>query len=277
MTVGGKKIYYRGYYNLKAIIEALKTDHGMNKATEVILTGGSAGGAATFIHADQIASMLPNTVKRYKASPFSGMFLRHANVENRAVYETQLKHVFEMQNCTYGVDSHCIANKKAADRHLCMFGQENIKTTMTPMFVFNSMYDAWSLRCIMAAEPVAASSPQNYNCSAAPGWYNCVEQESCSATQFGELNTKWADDYRSMIKANTGLKNRGNGLYAYSCHQHGAEVKGDYWVKTKVNGVIMRDAFMKWYNSNNEVASSHTYTDCTINGNFYCNPTCAAK
>jgi len=277
VTVGGKKIYYRGYYNLKAIFDALKSKYGMNKATEVLLTGGSAGGVATFIHADQIASMLPKTVKKYKASPFSGMFMRHVNVNNEVVYENQLKHVFEIQNCTYGVDTHCLAGKKPEDKHLCMFGQETIKYTMTPMFVMNSMYDAWSLRCIMTAEPVQASSPQNYNCSRAPGWYHCVEEETCSKTQFTEINTKWADDYRSMIKANTGLKNRGNGLFAYSCHEHGAEVKGNYWQKTKVNGVTMHDAFMKWYNSNNEEASKHTYTDCTINGNFHCNPTCAAN
>jgi len=274
VKVDGHAVFYRGYYNLKAMIEELITKFGMDKATEVILTGGSAGGAATFIHADQIASMLPKTVKRYKATPYSGMFLRHTNVENRAVYEAQIKHVFEMQNCTYGVDSHCIANKKAEDRHLCMFGQENIKTTITPVFAFNSMYDEWSLRCILTAEPIKASSYENYNCSAVPGWSNCVVHESCSKTQWNELNTKWGYDYRDMIKANPGLKNRGNGLFAYSCHYHDAEIKQNYWNTLKINNVSMRQAFLKWYYSSNEDASKHTYIDCNINGNFHCNPTC---
>jgi len=276
VDVGGKKIYYRGYYNLKAIMNALLTQHGMNKATEVILTGGSAGGLATFIHADQIAAMLPKTVKRYKAAPFSGMFLRHVNVNNEVVYEQQLKQVFELQNSSYGVDVHCLVGKAEKDRHLCMFGQETIRHSITPMFVMNSMYDEWSLRCIMTAEPVRASSPANYNCTAAPGWARCVTNESCTATQWKELNTKWGDDYRTMINGNQGLKSAGNGLFAYSCHLHGAEVRDFHWTRLKVNGVSMRDAFIKWYLSKDEAASKHTYIGCKINGNFHCNPTCSA-
>jgi len=274
VSVGGKKIYYRGYYNLKAIINALLKDHGMNKATQVILTGGSAGGAATFIHADQIASMLPNTVKRYKAAPLSGMFMHHVNVNGEHVYDTQLKHVFEMQNCTYGVDTHCLVGRPDNEKYLCMFGQEAIKTLMTPMFVFNSFYDEWSLRCIMTAEPVKPESPDNYNCSAAPGWSKCVKEESCTKEQWKELNTKWGDDYRTMIKDNKGLKARGNGLFAYSCHLHDAEIKEHHWTNLKIGKTSMRDAFINWYKSNNEEADKHTYTDCTIDGNFHCNPTC---
>jgi len=274
--VKGKTIYYRGFYNLKGIIHTLLTEFGMNKATEVILAGGSAGGAATYIHADQIASMLPKTVKRYKAVPFSGMFLNHANVENKMVYNAQLKHVFEMQNSTYGVDTHCLVGKTEENRHFCMFGQETIKHSITPFFVFNSMYDAWSLSCILTTEPVRASSSANYNCSAAPGWKKCVMNETCTAEQWKELNTKWGDDYRTMLETNRGLKTRGNGLFAYSCHFHDAEIKGHHWNGIKINGVSMREAFVNWYYSNNEEASKHTRIDCKINGNFHCNPTCSA-
>jgi len=274
VTVKGKQIYYRGFYNLKAIMSDLMTHHGMNHATQVILTGGSAGGAATFIHADHIASMLPKSVRRYKAAPFSGMFLRHTNVENKVVYEEQIKHVFEMQNSTYGVDVHCLVGKTKEQRHLCMFGQETIKYSLTPLFVFNSIYDEWSLRCIMTAEPVPSSSSANYNCAAAPGWKSCVMNETCSKTQWDELNTKWGDDYRAMIKTNKGLEARGNGLFAYSCHMHGAEIQHEHWNRLKVHGTTMREAFVKWYKSTNEEASKHTYIDCKIDGNFKCNPTC---
>jgi len=249
----------------------------MDKATEVILVGSSAGGAATFIHADQIASMLPKTVKRYKASPFSGLFMYHTNVNNEYVYPKEMKQVFTNQNSTDGVDDHCLVKMSAEHKYLCMFGQYNIQTTITPMFVFNSMYDEWSLRCILTAEPVPQGSSTNMRCAAVSGWPKCVVNESCTSEQWNELNTKWGDDYRKMIENSVGLKAVGNGLFAYSCHYHDAEIKENFWNTIKINNVSMREAFVKWYNSNNEDANKHTYIDCKINGNFHCNPTCVAK
>ena len=38
----------------------------------------------------------------------------------------------------------------------------------------------------------------------------------------------------------------------------------------------MREAFTKWYFSDNEPAQKHTYGDCSYTDGFYCNPTCAA-
>jgi len=275
VVVNGKKIYFRGYYNLKAIFQDLLDNRGLNKATEVIVGGESAGGLSAFIHADQIAEMLPETVKRYKVAPMSGMFLRHANVNDEPVYEDQLRYVFAMQNASVGVDPHCLLAKSPMYMHLCMFGEETIKSTQTPIFVLNSMYDSWAMGCIMTLEPAGPGASQDGNCSAAPGWYNCMTQLSCSSEQWDEFNTKWADDFRNIINNNKGFQNPGNGLFAYSCYMHVAEVTG-HWNKITVNGVTMREAFTQWYLSDNDPASKHTYVDCRIDGDFSCNPTCAA-
>ena len=58
----GTKLYFRGFPILQAVLESLM-DKGMKNAQEVILTGCSAGGLATYIHADYVASMLPPSVK----------------------------------------------------------------------------------------------------------------------------------------------------------------------------------------------------------------------
>ena len=44
---------------------------GLNKADEVILTGCSAGGLATYLHADYVASVIPKSAK-YHAIPDAG-------------------------------------------------------------------------------------------------------------------------------------------------------------------------------------------------------------
>jgi len=272
--VNGKKLYFRGFYNLKAIIQDLLDNRGLNKATQVILAGESAGGLSTFIHADQIAEMLPSSVKRYKAAPVSGLFLKQNNVNGEPVYENELRYVFAMHNSSAGVDPHCLLAKSPMYMYLCMFGSETIRSTETPMFVFNSIYDAWSLRCIMTAEPVDPSSSSNGNCTAAPGWAPCINSLSCTQEQWDEINTKWGDDYRNMLEKTEAFHNRGNGIFAYSCYYHDAEITG-HWNKIAVDGVTMREAMTKWYLSKDEDASLHTHYDCRINGNFLCNPTCA--
>lgn len=69
----GKSIQFRGIKNLDGVIEfALK--NGMNKATEFVLTGGSAGGLSTFLHADRFAAALPAGAKAH-AAPVVGYFL----------------------------------------------------------------------------------------------------------------------------------------------------------------------------------------------------------
>jgi len=273
VVVDNKKIYFRGLYNMKAIVQDLLDNHGLDKATQVILGGESAGGLSAFIHADQIAEMLPLTVQRYKAIPMSGLFFRHDNVNGEAVYEDQLRYVFRMQNSSAGVDPHCLLAKSPMYMHLCMFGEETIKSTQTPMFVMNSIYDKWSLRCIMTAEPVSPQSTENGNCNATPGWAPCVNSETCTDEQWGMINTKWGDDFRTMIQNTKAFQNRGNGLFAYSCYYHVAEITG-HWNKISVNGVTMRQALTQWWLSNGEDASKHTYIDCKINGDFHCNPTC---
>ena len=275
IVVNNTKVYFRGLYNLKAIMQDLLDNHGLNKATQVLLSGDSAGGLATFIHADQIGEMLPNTVQRYKAAPFSGLFLRHDNVLGEPVYENQLRYVFMMQNCSVGVDPHCLLAKSPMYMHLCMFGEETIKSTQTPIFVMNSIYDAWCARCIMTAEPVDPSSSQNGNCSAVPGWDDCISHQTCTKEQWDMFNTKWGDDFRDVITKSDAFKNRGNGVFAYSCYYHVAEVTG-YWNQISVNGVTMRQALTNWYFSNNEPASKHTYIDCKVKDDFHCNPTCSA-
>ena len=73
----GTALHFRGKHNLDAILEDLTTRYGMGTATDVLVSGGSAGGLAAFLHADYIRSQLSDSVKRYKVAPGSGFFMLH--------------------------------------------------------------------------------------------------------------------------------------------------------------------------------------------------------
>ena len=62
ITHNGTVLYFRGFPILQATVQYL-LDSGMKNADEVILTGCSAGGLGTYVHADYVASVVPQSAK----------------------------------------------------------------------------------------------------------------------------------------------------------------------------------------------------------------------
>ena len=77
----GKTITMRGIKNLDGVIDFMMA-HGGDKATEFVVTGGSAGGLSTFLHADRFGAALKagaKDIKTIRAAPVVGYFLDHDN------------------------------------------------------------------------------------------------------------------------------------------------------------------------------------------------------
>merc|ERR1719446_2024922 len=139
----------------------------MTKATEFVVTGGSAGGLSTFLHADRFAGRLkaesPN-IKTIRAAPVVGYFLDPDNFKHTtggkpntpawakpgtgANYTTWMKYIYSMQNLTFGADGGlmeaCHAKHKE-EPWLCFMSPHMQDVMETPFFMFNSKYDAWQL------------------------------------------------------------------------------------------------------------------------------------
>ena len=73
-TYGNQSVplYFRGHRNFLASIDYLIANANLGLATEVILTGNSAGGLATYYHMDELSELLPHA--RVVAAPDSGFF-----------------------------------------------------------------------------------------------------------------------------------------------------------------------------------------------------------
>jgi hypothetical protein len=71
-----EKLSFRGIKNLDGIIEFAMA-HGMGKASELVVTGGSAGGLSTFLHTDRVAAAVKavNPSVKARAAPVVGYFL----------------------------------------------------------------------------------------------------------------------------------------------------------------------------------------------------------
>jgi hypothetical protein len=80
----GKQLFFRGLQNLEALIDDLLANRGVDKATEVVISGGSAGALAVYLHADAIRARLPASAK-VVAMPDDGFFSEYSYQEAPAL------------------------------------------------------------------------------------------------------------------------------------------------------------------------------------------------
>lgn len=280
-----KPLYFRGRRIIDETLKALAQDFGLSSAKNVLLTGCSAGGLATYLHTDYVHEQLKKVyapeMTKYKASAISGFFLQHNTVEGKPVYPEEMKSIFELANSTHGLNEACVAAQKPGEEWQCNFAQHAYAHTTSDTFPLNSALDSWQTVCIYTSELAPGFPNQNTTangvCGAAEGWSACARNpESCDENQIVTMN-KYISDFDSIISTSgSTYKKPGNGAFIHSCHTH-CEAQGESFFTFAVNGVTMQQAVSKWWNSDGtEPASQHSYTPCQYKSTspHKCNPTC---
>merc|ERR1712216_851935 len=124
-NVSGTVLHYRGRAILDAEIRSLLVERGMNKATDVVVSGCSAGGLATFLHCDHWADAIKKATKgvaKVACMPDSGFFLD----EDRAPqYGSNMRNVYRFQESSAaGLNAACVAARKStSDPEKCILAQ----------------------------------------------------------------------------------------------------------------------------------------------------------
>lgn len=255
----GKFLTFRGIKNFDATIK-WALDHGMDQATEFVLTGGSAGGLSTFLHADRVAAALkehaPN-IQKIRAAPVVGYFLDHDNFNHttgvpnqpsfgQANYTTKMKYIYKMQNLSFGPDGglteQCQTEHPEAPG-LCFMSPHMQDTIKTPFFMFNSKYDAWQLGNEFQSK-----------------WTTPAEQQG--VLQYGkDFMTQFAPVQQEPK----------NGAMITSCICHGCP-----WSTLVLNNMTSYQHYGRWYNGLTTGAGSiHIDTRTPNGGGAITDPKCA--
>jgi hypothetical protein len=151
---GGVKVpemWHRGRPNLAAQISHLLTAEGMAGATDVILSGGSAGGTSVFLGLDYVATLLPPTT-RLVGAPDAGFFI------DAATYQNSSEHFFQQEfiggdaqwNSTGSgsLNADCLA-AFAGSPWKCFFPENAAPYVHTPWHAMMAAYDLASLSMIL--------------------------------------------------------------------------------------------------------------------------------
>lgn len=253
-------IYFRGRRVLRLLLQTIAERHGLANASEVLLSGGSAGGLATFLHADQVKAQLEElgaNLRVYKAAPVSGLFALHDDATGTPLYPNEMRHVFTMQNCSSGVNSACVASLPPHEAWRCIFANYSYAHTSVPMFPLQSVLDSWQMGNIWKGDSACARS----------------KFTKCTAEEVRELNG-YAHDLLADLKRTSKFRRDGEGGFVESCYEH-VQGQGGGFGKYTINGTSEQEALTRWWHAPPS-APAVWYLPCSLRADppHQCNPTC---
>jgi hypothetical protein len=223
-------LYYRGRANLDAVLDSL-FERGMSNATDIVFTGGSAGGLAVYLNLDhfsqRVAAVSPAT--KVVGLADAGFFLDHPTygTQNHA-YANAIQYLFNMS--TPETDETCMASLSESDAWQCMFAQYTVPFVTTPVFMAEAMYDSWQLPAIL--------------------WLGCgnpTPEETCDAEQYRAF-LEYGQSMNSTLVPLAGKSDRGCFLDACIVHCQSVFNDGDArWCTWTIGGTTLREAFGNFY------------------------------
>ena len=220
----GPNLYFRGASIFNASVTALLA-RGMANAKTIILKGCSAGGLASWLHADfffeWMAAAAPGA--RVVTVPDAGFFLAHNTTDNAPSYAPLYQWVAQTMN-TSQVDAGCLAAHPAADAWRCFLAEETLPHVTSPVFATQDLTDSWQMANIFRL-PCAS------NLSA------------CTPAEISEMNQYRAD---MLVKLAPLTSSATNGFYLSACVQHCHQNIADVWTRERVQNQSVQATFLRW-------------------------------
>ena len=131
---GQKKIYFRGARILDQVMRHVKEKQGLSG--DVIMSGCSAGGLTTILHADKVAAQLSDVTTSFRAMPFSGFFPITPNFQGDPWSRGTVDNVYKMQRVEPSLNEACLADN-AGQEQRCFEAEHAYRYIKTPIFLIN--------------------------------------------------------------------------------------------------------------------------------------------
>lgn len=137
-TVSG--LYFRGADILEALIFELKHTLHLPQASQVVISGGSAGASTVLWHADRIVAGLGLTPGQAVAIPDAGFFLDRTDVNGIDCWPNQMRSLAAVS----GARGHarCLERYPPTEAWRCMFPEYFADLISTRTLIVQSLYDS---------------------------------------------------------------------------------------------------------------------------------------
>lgn len=256
-------LWYRGKYNLDAVLDTLVAEQGFSGYKEVILSGCSAGGMACYLHCDYVAGYFAKWGIPVKCVCDAGAFLDIDTVTGAG--NVMRKRYFDMaafMESKPGLPTRCTAAE--ADWRECAFSQSALKYAETPVFAINSQYNFGEWAMLASSWNDTGTAPADWqNCWPKNGGLTPQTYANCNATQ-KEIIAHWRTTFLQALAPATDAKSP-HGAYLDSCPTHHCQTSAG-WNSVLVDNTTMADSVARWYFK----GSVEKHVDAPFPGN----PTC---
>ena len=204
---------YRGKRILDGAVHDLLTRQGMDKATDIILTGGSSGGLATYLNCDRVSRMVAPSAARFACLADAGFFMDHNNTQGvMSTVSLDFRESFYAWNSSAGTNQACIAHYgPRGEPWRCIFAEYVVPFIQSRLFVMQNLYDSWQLKNILGV--TCTDYGQNLS--------------RCDAREMGQIQAYGAD-MRARLARYIGLAGPVTGVYAPSCIAHVQSVENEH-------------------------------------------------
>mmetsp|Transcript_14297 Transcript_14297/g.33918 ORF Transcript_14297/g.33918 Transcript_14297/m.33918 type:complete len:383 (+) Transcript_14297:67-1215(+) len=129
--VDGKELFYRGKYITEALFKDLAPK--LTAATDIVVSGCSAGAMRIYAHLDAMRTMLPSTA-RVVGYADSGFFMA------TDAFSAKKEYLVKGHNGTALFNPECVKDH-ASEPHKCILASVSAAYLKTPLFAFQSRYD----------------------------------------------------------------------------------------------------------------------------------------
>jgi len=229
-TPSGRKMYSRGRRNLQATLDMLLESYNLGSATDVVISGQSAGGVASFAALDAMASWTPDA--KVRGLHFAGFTIAHEKAKAEGEYIDQLQKMYDFHNIGEQMPADCLADHSDYP-HYCMLGEYSTRYIKTPMFVMNSRYDAWQMYVFDGMPWGDVYEPEGGD---------IVPDLKDAITAYGD---EWMTEFQQFIDLNN---THATFVTSCICHTHCGEDNAKF-LEATYDGKTLLELWAAWYNN----------------------------
>ncbi|GJP51865.1 hypothetical protein CLOM_g10994 [Closterium sp. NIES-68] len=246
-------IYMDGWRIMKAVLSDLMDQRGLKSATQVLLSGCSAGGQAVVMLCDQVETLLPSAT--VKCLMDGGFFLDARDRNDKLRFRSLVQRIASLHQATG--NARCGRAHEDEEKWRCFFPQYSLGYVASTIFVVNPLFDYAALsignqlpnktssiaRCL---HDLTVDMPSLTESIRNNSWSNMTYKENspCSEDEQKAVLTVAGvmyNEVKALVK-----KERRVAAYLLDTVAHCSTVYSS-WSKIRVNGVTVRKAIGNWY------------------------------
>jgi len=226
-NAGTGKGLAKGKKVLDAVLEELAINYNLSTAANIVLTGGSSGGHATYLVCDRVGEKLQvaATAAGAPAPNFAcladaGFFLDHDDINGKETTTPSFRTSFYGWNSSSGTNQECIRYyEPLGEEWKCIFAQYVLPFIRSRVFVMQNFYDSWQMNNIL-----------RLGCSGfkKPYWQHPEDLSDCNEAQMIALQS-YGKTMRAAVAMGTVSATVDQvGVFGASCIAHCQSVQNEH-------------------------------------------------